>query len=156
MQSENVSAYILTVQVGCLSHEGIFEDVSFLLSGYCQTSVARKWSSSRRDHIIYNQTHSYKVIEFCNVFGEFDELFISRPCKQNISLKDGGHHGWCLGFEIIVKCTCGHREINWGPFINTDYEIKWIIVFVIRPLVSCREGINISCDIMDINKGISI
>ena len=37
-----------------------------------------------------------------------------------------------LGFKLDIKCSCGTRDLNSGPLINTGFEINRRIVVVMR------------------------
>ena len=104
------------------------------------------------DIIVY-PLHCYRIIEFLTMFGVIADIVICRSCKGSVKFEESGHRG--LGFQIIVSCKCGHREINSGPLMNTGYEINRWIVFIMMLLGVGREGINVFCGLMDLCQGLA-
>lgn len=118
------------------------------------STSAKNLHSSSSDDIVYNPLHYYRIVEFMSIFGALTELLICKTCKKDIQFQESGVRGF--GFKLLVSCSCGRKEINSGPLINTGYEINRRIVFVMRLLGFGCETLNIFAGLIDIGKGMSI
>lgn len=118
-----------------------------------QSASAKKLSTGRSDHIVANSQHSYRLIEFFTVFSALANVVICCKCKDTIQFEEDGMRG--LGFKLVLLCSCGRKDINSGPLIQTGYEVNRRIVFVMRLLGIGRQGINLFCNFMDICDGLS-
>lgn len=114
---------------------------------------ARKISSASTKDIHWNPVHGYRLIEFLTFFIALAKIVICRECKQSLKFEEDGNRGF--GFKLVLLCRCGRRDIDSGPFINIGYEVNRRIVFVMRLLGIGKEGINVSCNLMDICNGLS-
>ncbi|XP_032676769.1 uncharacterized protein LOC116846694 [Odontomachus brunneus] len=113
----------------------------------------RKLADRSIEDVILSPLHFYRIIEFLTVFGALSDILCCKSCKQKVTFEESGHRG--LGFNIVVTCACGHREIQSGPFIKNSYEVNRRIVFVMRLLGIGHEGLNIFCGLMDMCQGLT-
>ncbi|KYQ56969.1 hypothetical protein ALC60_04084 [Trachymyrmex zeteki] len=116
------------------------------------SSSSRKLAD-RSIEVIVSPLHYYRIIEFLTVFGALSDILCCKSCKQKVNFEESGHRD--LGFKIVVKCVCGYREIQSGPFIRNAYEVNRQIVFVMRLLGIGNEGLNIFCGLMDMCQGLA-
>lgn len=117
------------------------------------SASAKKLQTANIENVTVNPMMGYRFIEFFTVFTALSDILICRNCMNNVKFEETGIRG--LGFKLVVKCKCGSRNVNSGPFINTGYEINRRIVFIMRLLGIGRQGLNLFCNYMDICNGIS-
>lgn len=118
-----------------------------------ESKSARKLASNDLLNVLVKLSHFYRIIEFVSVFLHCKRWFCAESAKKNITFHESGARG--LGFKIAVKCACGTRFIDSGPFIRNGYEINTRIIFVMRLLGASLASLNVFISMMDLGKGLS-
>ena len=87
-----------------------------------------------------------------SVFSALADIFVCRECKRRVSFEQSGETE--LEFKISVHCRCEKTLLfPSDPFVHNLFEINRHIVFAMRLHSVAREGINISCGVMNLGSG---
>lgn len=123
-------------------------------TSYTSASAA-KLKKFGDEAVIINKNFGYCFLEFFSVFQTLSTLIVCATCKKEIKFSQTAPRG--LGFKIALQCSCENiNYIQSCPLVNKAYEINHQIVIAMRLLGVGREGINISCSVMDICQGLCI